>query len=242
MIDNIRFPGQYYDKETERWDPTLNEGAGGYVVGTGLHYNRFRYYDPKIGRYISADPIGQYGLARGDGGVFNYLGVFPELAASGALHGGNANLYGYALNQPTGRVDPLGLYSCTYSISRQSMSCRANNPSNPDFSTDDAVSGRNTPDCPDCQNNPDRTGVPFAGPTPTGAFSIGPQRDNSSRRPLTPLPGTDLGGRDSFQTHGCSNANTCSAGCVAFTTNSARDGFNNAMSREEGNNTLTVVP
>lgn len=39
----IRFPGQYYDAET------------------GLHYNRFRYYDPSIGRYISADPIGQLG-------------------------------------------------------------------------------------------------------------------------------------------------------------------------------------
>ena len=39
----IRFPGQYYDAET------------------GLHYNRFRYYDPSIGRYISADPIGQAG-------------------------------------------------------------------------------------------------------------------------------------------------------------------------------------
>jgi RHS family protein len=33
------FQGQYYDHET------------------GLAYNRFRYYDPELGRYISEDPI-----------------------------------------------------------------------------------------------------------------------------------------------------------------------------------------
>ncbi len=45
-------------------------------------YNRFRYYDPNIGRYVSADPIGQ------DGGF---------------------NLYRYAANNPTGWIDPFGL-------------------------------------------------------------------------------------------------------------------------------------
>jgi RHS repeat-associated protein len=39
----IRFQGQYFDHET------------------GLHYNRHRYYDPQIGRFISKDPIGLMG-------------------------------------------------------------------------------------------------------------------------------------------------------------------------------------
>jgi len=39
----IRFPGQWFDAET------------------GFHYNRFRYYDPSTGRYISQDPIGLRG-------------------------------------------------------------------------------------------------------------------------------------------------------------------------------------
>lgn len=40
---NLRFPGQYWDKETN------------------LHYNYFRDYDPEIGRYIQSDPIGLLG-------------------------------------------------------------------------------------------------------------------------------------------------------------------------------------
>ncbi|EOD3614083.1 RHS repeat-associated core domain-containing protein, partial [Cronobacter sakazakii] len=59
----LRYQGQYFDAET------------------GLHYNRFRYYDPDAGRFISQDPIG---LA------------------------GGINLYQYAPN-PLVWVDPLGL-------------------------------------------------------------------------------------------------------------------------------------
>ncbi len=36
----FRWPGQYEDRET------------------GLYYNRFRYYDPDSGEYLSQDPIG----------------------------------------------------------------------------------------------------------------------------------------------------------------------------------------
>ncbi len=61
--NNLRFQGQYFDTET------------------GLHYNRFRYYDPDAGRFIHQDPIG--------------------------LLGGD-NLYLYVPN-PMGWVDPFGL-------------------------------------------------------------------------------------------------------------------------------------
>ncbi len=39
----LRFPGHYHDEET------------------GLHYNRYRYYDPQLGRYLQSDPIGIVG-------------------------------------------------------------------------------------------------------------------------------------------------------------------------------------
>ncbi|VVN44834.1 hypothetical protein PS664_05733 [Pseudomonas fluorescens] len=66
-IDNpLRFQGQYFDQES------------------GLHYNRHRYYNPDVGRYLTPDPV--------------------KLA-------GGINAYQYAPN-PTGWVDPLGL-ACT---------------------------------------------------------------------------------------------------------------------------------
>jgi RHS repeat-associated protein len=46
---NLRFQGQYLDRET------------------GLHYNTFRFYDPDVGRFTQADPVG---LA---GGINAYL-------------------------------------------------------------------------------------------------------------------------------------------------------------------------
>uniref|UniRef100_UPI001B802595 RHS repeat-associated core domain-containing protein n=1 Tax=Desulfobulbus elongatus TaxID=53332 RepID=UPI001B802595 len=65
--NNLRFLGQYFDAET------------------GLHYNWHRYYDPDIGRYLSADPIGL------EAGV---------------------NVYAYVNNDPVNKIDPWGLAGC----------------------------------------------------------------------------------------------------------------------------------
>ena len=62
-LQPIRFQGQSFDTET------------------GLHYNRFRYFDPDLGMFTTRDPIGLLG---------------------------GSNVFQYAPN-PTGWIDPLGL-------------------------------------------------------------------------------------------------------------------------------------
>ena len=66
-------------------------GYGGQVMdaATGLVYMQQRYYDPAIGRFLSADPV------PADGNT-----------------GGNFNRYAYANNNPYRFIDPDGRYAC----------------------------------------------------------------------------------------------------------------------------------
>jgi RHS repeat-associated protein len=49
----------------------------------GFYYMRARYYDPKVGRFVSEDPSG--------------------------FEGGDVNLYAYVKNNPINAIDPEGL-------------------------------------------------------------------------------------------------------------------------------------
>ena len=69
---NLRFPGQYFDRES------------------GLHYNWNRYYSPRLARYISPDPIGLSGgpnlFAYAEGNPLRYsdpLGLWVKRCARG---------------------------------------------------------------------------------------------------------------------------------------------------------------
>jgi RHS repeat-associated protein len=65
VTNNLRFAGQYFDEEI------------------GIHYNRHRYYDPKVGRYLRVDPIGFFG---------------------------GVNLFLYVADNPIKLIDPWGLF------------------------------------------------------------------------------------------------------------------------------------
>ncbi|WP_095127459.1 RHS repeat-associated core domain-containing protein [Pseudomonas sp. Irchel s3h14] len=82
----LRFQGQYFDAES------------------GLHYNRHRYYDPEVGRYLTPDPI--------------------KLA-------GGLNQYQYTPN-PTGWVDPLGLNSTNCPPPKKKKKVGCPSPADPD--------------------------------------------------------------------------------------------------------------
>ncbi|MBT2337346.1 RHS repeat protein [Variovorax paradoxus] len=75
---NLRYPGQYADEES------------------GLFYNGFRTYDPRVGRYTQGDPIGL------DGGW---------------------NRFGYVGGNPLSYSDPKGLYGCRPIAGGAAMAC-----------------------------------------------------------------------------------------------------------------------
>ena len=96
-----------------------------YDLETGLYYVRARYYDPAVGRFISADPLDLPGLVVTTQSPGHEEALLPQAAAwvlrgrsLGLVRGFRSaaerapqklNAYAYALNNPLAVADPSGL-------------------------------------------------------------------------------------------------------------------------------------
>jgi len=78
----------------------------------GLHYNRFRYYDPETAQYISPDPIGLAGGDRPYGYVHNPISWVDPL---GLANYDNANPSG---NTGNNQKNNVGIYRPERSLPR----------------------------------------------------------------------------------------------------------------------------
>lgn len=84
----FRYPGQYEDVET------------------GLYYNRFRYYDPKAGVYVSSDPIG---LEGNNLNIYAYISDTNKYVDVLGLTCGPANNHVYTLRDKHGNIVYIGI-------------------------------------------------------------------------------------------------------------------------------------
>jgi len=79
--------------------------AGYYEHSTsGLNLTKYRAYDPNTARWLSRDPIGSANAMR-----FNSRTSIPHIGTGVTEILTGSNLYAYCRNQPTARIDKLGL-------------------------------------------------------------------------------------------------------------------------------------
>ena len=178
LTQNFRLPGQYADIET------------------GLYQNWWRDYDPALGRYVQADPIG---LA------------------------GGANLYGYANANPLSFVDREGLTSMEYDLENGTLTVDPENSTDSPYQVP-ATSGKGScmgnASCASYSNtgpippgNYQLNANDLSNPSFLGDLMRNILGDwGDWRIKINPLLGTDPFGRSGFFLHGGSLLG--SAGCI----------------------------
>ena len=91
LANNLRFPGQYFDEESN------------------LYYNYFRYYDPSTGRYTTSDPRGVLlDFSEPSRQIAAQMGApIPRVTSFNNLN----HIYGYANQNPLMYTDPTGEFT-----------------------------------------------------------------------------------------------------------------------------------
>jgi RHS repeat-associated protein len=145
---------------------------------TGLFYNRYRFYDPSVGRFISEDPSG---------------------------FSGGMNLYPYVNNSPVGSVDPLGLARCVFFVSDGMLWCFPQDQGHEAVII--PVASGNNGGGMQCKNNSSCDPLHNRGPIPRGNWQwTTDPTSKPNGRVLVPMPGTMTWGRDLIRSHSCKNA------------------------------------
>jgi RHS repeat-associated protein len=109
---------KYYPFGTTRSGsvPTDKQFTGQRLDGTGLYYYNARYYDPQIGRFISADSFVQWsnGFAVVSGALTIYTmprNNYPAVTLEPPVNPQTINRYSYVINNPLRYNDPYGYWT-----------------------------------------------------------------------------------------------------------------------------------
>ena len=203
---------------------TLGYAGMFYHARSGLYLTHYRAYDPRLGRWLSRDPIWE---------------------------AGGVNLYGYVGGDPISFIDPYGLARCTYSIASHILTCTPNSSGDSVVLGPNGVTSgdKGNP----CQDNPSPSCIDDRnkGPIVPGNYNMN-QDDRPGHKGFWRLePNPKISGwkcllrlkRCGFELH----PGTISWGCITADRNNGDtmkqyESVNRLLNQENGDNQLTVVP